>query len=251
MGKREAEPDTPYVFKTEVVNPEDGSEYRSEVQVDRNGNGRSYQRVEQKEGMQMNNLMDRLMDQMNPVNNYQLNRDQLRMDQRQMDQMRMSQRQMDLMRMDQMNRGQMRMDQQRQMDSRMYSMESSRMMDRDMMNRRMSGNMMNMDSQMANQMNMNNRRNNQMMMGSAGRRMMKREANISPAFTYTIMTEHPSEMRKAEEQLRSTGRMSYRIPSSMRMMRPYQGMYMMRPAMGQSDVTVYRDGQSYGFRTMA
>merc|ERR1712045_982837 len=104
--KREAEPDTPYVFKTEVVNPEDGSEYRSEVQVDRNGNGRSYQRVEQKEGMQINNLMDRLMDQMNPVNNYQLNRDQLRM----------GQRHMDLMRMDQMNRGQMRMDQQRQMD---------------------------------------------------------------------------------------------------------------------------------------
>merc|ERR1711972_898545 len=258
--KREAEPDTPYVFKTEVVNPEDGSEYRSEVQVDRNGNGRSYQRVEQKEGMQMNNLMDRLMDQTNPVNNYQLNRDQLRMDQRQMDQMRMNQRQMDQRQMDQMSRDQMRMAQvnrdqmrmdQRQMDPRMYSMESSRMMDRDMMNRRMSGNMMNMDSQMANQMNMNNRRNNQMMMGSAGRRMMKREANISPAFTYTIMTEHPSEMRKAEEQLHSTGRMSYRIPSSMRMMRPYQGMYMMRPAMGQSDVTVYRDGQSYGFRTMA
>merc|ERR1711962_1280857 len=193
--KREAEPDTPYVFKTEVVNPEDGSEYRSEVQVDRNGNGRSYQRVEQKEGMQMNNLMDRLMDQMNPVNNYQLNRDHLRMDQRQMDQMRMNQRQMDqrqmdMMRMDQMNRGQMRMDQQRQMDSRVYSMESNRMMDRDMMNRRMSGNMMNMDSQMANQMNMNNHRNNQVMMG-AGRRMMKREANISPAFTYTIMTEPP------------------------------------------------------------
>merc|ERR1711962_10974 len=253
--KREAEPDTPYVFKAEVVNPEDGSEYRSEVQVDRNGNGRSYQRVEQKEGMQMNNLMDRLMDQMNPVNNYQLNRDHLRKDQRQMDQMRMNQRQMDQrqmdkMRMDQMNRGQMRMDQQRQMDSRVYSMESNRMMDRDMMNRRMSGNIMNMDSQMANQMNMNNHRNNQVMMG-AGRRMMKREANISPAFTYTIMTEHPSEMRKAEEQLRSTGRMSYRIPSSMRMMSPYQGIYMMRPAMGQSDVTVYRDGQSYGFRTMA
>merc|ERR1712088_483905 len=128
--KREAEPDTPYVFKTEVVNPEDGSEYRSEVQVDRNGNGRSYQRVEQREGMQMNNLMDRLMDQMNPVNNYQVNRDHLRMDQRQMDQMRMNQRQMDqgqldLMRMDQMNRGQMRMDQQRQMDSRMYSLESN------------------------------------------------------------------------------------------------------------------------------
>merc|ERR1712088_834621 len=189
--KREAEPDTPYVFKTEVVNPEDGSEYRSEVQVDRNGNGRSYQRVEQREGMQMNNLMDRLMDQMNPVNNYQVNRDHLRMDQRQVDQMRMDQRQMDLMRMDQMNRGQMRMDQQRQMDSRMYSLESNRMMDRDIMNPRMSGNMMNMDSQMANQMNMNNRRNNQVMMGSVARRMMKREANISPAFTYTIMTEHP------------------------------------------------------------
>merc|ERR1711963_173345 len=136
--KREAEPDTPYVFKTEVVNPEDGSEYRSEVQVDRNGNGRSYQRVEQKEGMQMNNLMDRLMDQMNPVNNYQMSRDQMRMAQVNRDQMRVDQRQMDLMRMDQMNRGQMRMDQQRQMDSRMYSMESSRMMDRDMMNRRTS-----------------------------------------------------------------------------------------------------------------
>merc|ERR1711963_168941 len=246
--KREAEPDTPYVFKTEVVNPEDGSEYRSEVQVDRNGNGRSYQRVEQKEGMQMNNLMDRLMDQMNPVNNYQLNRDQLRMDQGQMDQMRMNQRQMGQRQMDQMSRDQMRMAQvnrdQMRMDQR--QMDLMRM---DQMNR---GQMrMDQERQMANQMNMNNRRNNQVMMGSAGRRMMKREANISPAFTYTIMTEHPSEMRKAEEQLRSTGRMSYRIPYSMRMMRPYQGIYMMRPAMGQSDVTVYRDGQSYGFRTMA
>merc|ERR1711902_132430 len=99
------------------------------------------------------------------------------------------------------------------------------MMDRDMMNRRMSDNIINMDSQMATQTNMNNRRNNQIM-GSAGRRMMKREANISPAFTYTIMTEHPSEMRRAEEQLRSPGRLLYRIPSSMRMMSPYQGMYM-------------------------
>merc|ERR1712180_412806 len=116
------------------------------------------------------------------------------------------------------------------------------MMDRDMMNRRMSGNMMN--SQMANQMNMNNHRNNQVMMG-AGRRMMKREANISPAFTYTIMTEHPSEMRKAEEQLRSTGRMSYRIPTSMRMMSPYQGMYMTGFPIARSGVTVPRDGQSY------
>merc|ERR1719411_785572 len=105
--------------------------------------------------------------------------------------------------MGQMNRDQMRMD-QRQMDSRMYSMEGSDLM----MDRR---NMMNMDNQMM--------RRNQMM--GSSRRMMKREAGTSPAFAYTIMTEHPSEMTRNMmnmEELRQTGRMSYRIPSAMRMM---------------------------------
>merc|ERR1712076_36349 len=146
----------------------------------------------------------------------QRNRDQMRMGQRQMDQ-----RQMDEIRMDQ---------------RQMYSLEGNQM-DR-----------MNMNSQMnRDQMRMN--MNNQI---QGSRRMMsKRET--SPAFAYTIMTEHPSEMTRnmlKMEELRQAGRMSYRIPSVMRMMRPYQGMYMVRPAVG-SNVAVYQNGQTYGFRTMA
>merc|ERR1712226_804289 len=126
----------------------------------------------------------------------------------------MDQRQMDSMRMDQ---------------RQMYSME---------------GNQMNRD-----QMRMN--MNNQMNIQGSRRMMTKRET--SPAFAYTIMTEHPSEMTRnmmKMEEVRQAGRMSYRIPSVMRMMRPYQGMYMLRPAVG-SNVAVYQNGQTYGFRTMA
>merc|ERR1712226_1199365 len=167
----------------------------------------------------------------------QMNRDQMRMDQRQMNPMGMDQRQIYSMDRNQRNRDQMRMGQrqmdQRQMDEirmdqrQMYSLEGSQM-DRVQM-----------------RMNMNNQ-----IQGS--RRMMsKRET--SPAFAYTIMTEHPSEMTRnmlKMEELRQAGRMSYRIPSVMRMMRPYQGMYMVRPAVG-SNVAVYQNGQTYGFRTMA
>jgi len=320
----EAEPDSPYVYKTEVVNPEDGSEYKSEVQVDRNGNGRSYQRVEQKEGLQRMRDSYHLMDQMNRVNQMrmnQMNRDQMRMDQRQMDQMRynghqmidnrqMDQNQMDHMRMNQMNRDQMRMDQmrmdqrqrdqmrmdqmrmdQRQRDQmRMNQMDRGQMivqrpmdqMDQQQMDqrrqpelrqmnspqRRLSmNNQMDMnintgmDMDMNNQMNMNmpinqgpmnrgvaeNRQqmnrdnlmnmNNQMKMGY--RRMMKRET--SPAFAYTIMTEHPSEMSR---------NMMDRM-SSPYMMRPsyYLGRYMVRPV--GSNVAVFQNGRTYGFRTMA
>merc|ERR1712226_1156658 len=141
---------------------------------------------------------------------YSMNRDQMRMDQRQMNPMGMDQRQI-------------------------YSLEGNQM-DR-----------MNMNSQMnRDQMRMN--MNNQI---QGSRRMSKRET--SPAFAYTIMTEHPSEMTRnmlKMEELRQAGRMSYRIPSVMRMMRPYQGMYMLRPAVG-SNVAVYQNGQTYGFRTMA
>merc|ERR1712112_656632 len=97
---------------------------------------------------------------------------------------------------------------QRQMDSRMYSMEGNQMMDRDMM--------------------MNQRNDMRMKMGGS-RRMMKR--STSPAFAYTIMTEHPSEM--ARDMMTTTDNMmSYRMPSTMMIMRPsYQGMYMMRQPM--------------------
>merc|ERR1712198_199429 len=44
--KREAEPDTPYVYKSKVNNPEDGSNYEIKVQVDRFGNGQSHQQIE-------------------------------------------------------------------------------------------------------------------------------------------------------------------------------------------------------------
>merc|ERR1712226_1511073 len=130
MWKREAEaePASPYVYKTEVVNPEDGSEYKSEVQVDRNGNGRSYQRVEQKEGpmqlMRDNYLMDRInRDQMRMGQREmnQMNRGQMNWGQMNKDQMRMGQRQMDQRQMDQMRMG------QRQMESRMYSIEGNQM----------------------------------------------------------------------------------------------------------------------------
>merc|ERR1712244_162106 len=120
------------------------------------------------------------------------------------------------------------------MDSRMYSLEGNQM-DR-----------MNMDNQM-------NRDQMRMKMNNQGARRMMTKRETSPAFAYTIMTEHPSEMTRnmmKMEELRQAGKMSYRIPSVMRMMRPYQGMYMVRPAVG-SNVAVYQNGQTYGFRTMA
>merc|ERR1712226_1037049 len=131
--------------------------------------------------------------------------DQMRMDQRQMDQMRMNQRQMDQMRMGQRHMDQRQMEEirmdQRQMDSRMYSLEGNQM-DR-----------MNMNNQMnRDQMRMN--MNNQMNIQGSRRMMTKRET--SPAFSYTIMTEHPSEMTRnmmKMEEVRQAGRMSYRIPS--------------------------------------
>merc|ERR1712244_12269 len=179
---------------------------------------------------------------MGQMDQMRMGMDPMRMDQRQMYSMEGNQRQMDQMRMGQRHMDQRQMDEirmdQRQMDSRMYSLEGNQM-DR-----------MNMDNQMnRDQMRMN--MNNQMNIQGARRMMTKRET--SPAFAYTIMTEHPSEMTRnmmKMEELRQAGKMSYRIPSVMRMMRPYQGMYMVRPAVG-SNVAVYQNGQTYGFRTMA
>merc|ERR1711970_1279144 len=44
--KREAEPKTSYVIKSKVDNPEDGTKYALDVQVDKNGHGHSYQQIE-------------------------------------------------------------------------------------------------------------------------------------------------------------------------------------------------------------
>merc|ERR1712241_1515666 len=184
--------------------------------------------------MEGNRMDQRQMDQMRMIQG------QMRMDQRQMDPMRMDQRQMYSMEGNQMNRDQMRMD-QRQMDQ--MRMGQRHMDQRQMDEIRMDQRQLQLDSRM----NMNNQMNIQ----GARRMMTKRET--SPAFAYTIMTEHPSEMTRnmmKMEELRQAGRMSYRIPSVMGMMRPYQGMYMVTPAVG-SNVAVYQNGQTYGFRTMA
>merc|ERR1711970_1390761 len=141
--KREAEPETPYAYESKVENPEDGSKYQFDVRVDKDGNGRSHQRVEQqdntpvaRDGYLMDqriieqNRMDRMrMDQMKQQvieKNLQSLRqmdqalkEQNRLDQRlsyqnQMEQRQMmSQNQMDQNRMDQKIIAQNQMDQTR------------------------------------------------------------------------------------------------------------------------------------------
>merc|ERR1719365_133450 len=80
--KREAEPDTPYVYKAKVDNPEDGSKYEINVQVDRFGNGQSHQQIERQptfETVRDGYLMDQRVEQsMNDLRQ----RNQMRMDNR-------------------------------------------------------------------------------------------------------------------------------------------------------------------------
>merc|ERR1712168_892788 len=153
--KREAEPETPYAYESKVENSEDGSKYQFDVRVDKDGNGRSHQRVEQQDNTPAardSYLMDQRMIEQNRMD--RMRRDQMkqqvmgknlqglrqmdqalkeqnRLDQRlsyqnQMDQRQMmSQNQMDQNRMDQKIIAQNQMDQTR-MDSRMYSMVDQR-----------------------------------------------------------------------------------------------------------------------------
>merc|ERR1712168_1769856 len=89
--KREAEPETSYVIKSKVDNPQDGTKYALDVQVDKNGHGHSHQQIERQGAVVP--LRDNYLMDLN-VN-----------DQRQMDQMRlMDQRQMDQMENRQMGR---------------------------------------------------------------------------------------------------------------------------------------------------
>merc|ERR1711974_421331 len=133
--KREAEPETSYVIKSKVDNPQDGTKYALDVQVDKNGHGHSHQQIERQGAvvpLRDNYLMDlnvndqRRRDQIRRAQNVLEQMMRERNDQGQMDQMRqMDQRQMEnrqmgrMMHHDRLNNQRIR-DQER-MDSRMYS----------------------------------------------------------------------------------------------------------------------------------
>merc|ERR1712029_433561 len=81
--KREAEPETSYVIKSKVDNPEDGTKYALDVQVDKNGHGHSHQQIERQGAvvpLRDNYLMDLNV-------NDQRRRDQIRRAQNVMEQM--------------------------------------------------------------------------------------------------------------------------------------------------------------------
>merc|ERR1712212_672585 len=156
--KREAEPETPYAYGSKVVNLKDGSKYEFDVKVDKNGDGKSHQRVEQHDNTPVardNYLMDQRMIEQNRM-------DRLRMDQ--MKQQVMEKNLLDMRKSEQMKKEQNRLDQrlmyqnqmdQRQTDQRMMSqnqMEQKLMdqnqMDQNRMDQRMTNPMMRSQGQM-------------------------------------------------------------------------------------------------------
>merc|ERR1712029_1184592 len=172
--KREAEPETSYVIKSKVDNPEDGTKYALDVQVDKNGHGHSHQQIE-RQGAVVPLRDNYLMDQMS------------QMDQRQMDQIenrQMDQRQMGrTMHHDRLSNQRIR-DQER-LDSRMYS-RMGQMNQMDQKSQMENGRM-----EQRNQRNQNGiRQINRMEMQMQSRRMTKREAE--PSFEYNVAAEHPS-----------------------------------------------------------
>merc|ERR1712168_1213454 len=197
--KREAEPETSYVIKSKVDNPEDGTKYALDVQVDKNGHGHSHQQIERQGAvvpLRDNYLMDlnvndqRRRDQIRRPQNVLEQMMRERNDQGQMDQMRqMDQRQMEnrqmgrMMHHDRLNNQRIR-DQER-MDSRMYS----RMGQMNQMGQKSQ--MENGRMEQRNQKNQNALRQiSRMEMQMQSQRMTKREAE--PAFEYNVAAEHPS-----------------------------------------------------------
>merc|ERR1712168_1282680 len=183
--KREADPESPYAYEAKVVNPEDGSKYQFDVEVDRFGDGKSHQRVEQQDNTPVardNYLMDRTMIEQNRMDRMRM--DQMKQqvmeqnlnDQRRVQQMRMEKERQDqrLMYQNQMDQRQMSQNQldQNMMDSRMttrpmmrsghqndlmYSMREQNEMG--MMNQRMlNDNMRRIDGSRINQRIRNNNR---------------------------------------------------------------------------------------------
>merc|ERR1712110_1232136 len=288
--KREAEPETPYAYESKVVHPEDGSKYEFDVEVDKNGDGKSHQRGEQHDKTPVtidNYLLDQRNQQLTETNLQDLRRMELllkeqnrlsyKMDQRQMDQPRMSQnpiqlnqRIIDQNQMDRMGGqrlGNQMMRNQDQIDSRMYSMVDQRDMGR--MNQRVLDNsMMQLDQNRINQdqHRINQRLRDNMMERNQMQplRMIKREAG--PSFAYTISTGHPSEesrqiMKMINYQMPFQSVDSIPMPS-LHQVHPDGGLsyripslmsYVLRPVnmFAGSRVDVRQGGQGYGFRTMA
>merc|ERR1712108_67372 len=200
--KREAEPETSYVIKSKVDNPQDGTKYALDVQVDKNGHGHSHQQVERQGAvvpLRDNYLMDlnvndqRRRDQIRRAQNVLEQMMRERNDQGQMDQMRqMDQRQMDQMENRQMGRmmhhdrlNNHRIRDQERMDSRMYS----RMGQMNQMGQKSQ--MENGRMEQRNQKNQNALRQiSRMEMQMQSQRMTKREAE--PSFEYNVAAEHPS-----------------------------------------------------------
>merc|ERR1712154_751423 len=164
--KREAEPDLPFEVRSKMTtSPLSRQEYK--VQVDRMGNGQSYQHVERQTPSRR--YSDLRRDQME--DNRQRLRDQQRMD---MERQRMVYN-MDRQRMD-MDRQRMDLERERMMSS----MDKQRNVD-----------MMARDEDRRDRYLDQEEDNNQMI--QTHRMMIKREAESDPAFSYTVMSEHPSE----------------------------------------------------------
>merc|ERR1712180_160275 len=201
LSKREAEPDTPYVYKSKVNNPEDGSNYEIKVQVDRFGNGQSHQQIETQptfEPLRDNYLIGQRMHDDLSQN--------MRMDNRQMSRM--------MSRENVMNQ---RMRDQGQMESRMYSMVDQRRMDN--MNQRMQEiNMRQRNMDDSRTMNRMTERNQMQ-----SRRMIKREAD--PSFQYTIAAGHPASQSQyrmglnMRDQVFGNGLMNQRMAQGNNLMR--------------------------------
>merc|ERR1712055_736701 len=200
--KREAEPETSYVIKSKADNPQDGTKYALDVQVDKNGHGHSHQQIERQGAvvpLSDNYLMDlnindqRRRDQIRRAQNVMEQMMRERNDQGQMDQMsQMDQRQMDQMENRQMGRmmhhdrlNNQRIRDQERMDSRMYS----RMGQMNQMGQKSQ--MENGRIEQRNQRNQNGLRQiSRMEMQMQSHRMTKREAE--PSFEYNVAAEHPS-----------------------------------------------------------
>jgi len=196
--KREADADMPYEVRSKMTtSPLSRQEYK--VQVDQMGNGQSYQHVERQQDM-YSDLMMRDRQMMDRQRMMDRNQQRMDMDRERMmdnlDRQRMMEREQQRMDMDR-QRMMYDMDRQRQMDREQYMMDKERQrmdMDRQMMdlNRERMMDMRNMDEDrmdryMDQQMDQGN---NQMI--QTHRMMIKREALSDPAFTYTVMAEHPS-----------------------------------------------------------
>merc|ERR1711962_1203354 len=139
--KREADPESPYAYEAKVVNPADGSKYQFDVEVDKFGDGKSHQRVEQHDNTPVardNYLMDQAMIEQNRM-------DRMRMD-------RMRQRVMEQNLNEQRRAEPMILENERQDQRLMYQNQMDQMPQGQMSQRQMSQNQMDQSRMDQNQM---------------------------------------------------------------------------------------------------